>query len=199
MAWSLGAAGVGFCVGYCIAASVKGESEDEYDYVRTTNRSYAQPILGDVHQAVSSNLVEETNGDKHEGPGLVQRFKETRAFDRLQQEVGTLGDRLIDELSTTAQTVVLPALIRRIRDLIGADLSDKSQSRTTTARPASLVAAQGINRPWNEIRVDARQIKRKKRNRRAHEGSPVLFRQPLVDHRADIVLRGNFSSRMAAL
>ena len=28
VAWSLGAAGVGFCVGYCIAATIKGEESD---------------------------------------------------------------------------------------------------------------------------------------------------------------------------
>jgi len=134
LAWTLGAAGVGFFVGYGIAAAVKGEGDEDYDYVPSVNHAYAaRPILGEVHQSAGSSTVEETNGDKNEGPGLVQRFKETRAFDRLQQEVGTLGDRLIDELSTTAQTVILPALIRKVRELIGADLSDKSQSRTTTA------------------------------------------------------------------
>lgn len=134
LAWTLGAAGVGFFVGYGIAAAVKGEPDEDYDYVPSANHAYAaQPILGEVHQPARSSTVEKTNLDKSEGPGLVQRFKETRAFDRLQQEVGSLGDRLIDELSTTAQTVILPALIRKVRDLIGADLSDKSQSRTATA------------------------------------------------------------------
>jgi hypothetical protein len=51
----------------------------------------------------------------------------------LQQEVGSLGDRLVEELSTTAQTVVLPALIRKIRDLIGADLSEKGESQAAPA------------------------------------------------------------------
>ncbi|MGI9165780.1 MAG: hypothetical protein ACR2G5_05250 [Pyrinomonadaceae bacterium] len=134
VAWTLGAAGVGFFVGYGIAAAIKGESDEQYDYVKPINRAYAgQPIRGEFHQPAASGTEGKTNGDKNEGPGLVQRFKETRAFDRLQQEVGSLGDRLIDELSTTAQTVILPALIRKVRDLIGADLSDKSQSRTATA------------------------------------------------------------------
>lgn len=134
VAWSLGAAGVGFFVGYGIAACVKSEADDDYGYV-STRRSYAgTPILGEFQQEVSTGKAESTNGDKNEGPGLVQRFKETRAFDRLQQEVGSLGDRLIEELSTTAQTVVLPALIGKIRELIGADLSDKSQSRIANSR-----------------------------------------------------------------
>ena len=137
VAWSLGAAGVGFFVGYGIAACVKNFVVDDVDYV-STRRSYAgQPILGEFQQEVSLGQAEGTkgtNGDQSEGPGLIQRFKETRAFDRLQQEVGSLGDRLVEELSTTAQTVVLPALIRKIKDLIGADLSDKSQPRIATAR-----------------------------------------------------------------
>jgi len=138
VAWSLGAAGVGFFVGYGIAACVKNyvEDEDAYEY-GSTRRSYAsQPVLGEFQQEVSSAKAErtKTNGDQSEGPGLIERFKETRAFDRLQQEVGSLGDRLVEELSTTAQTVVLPALIRKIKDLIGADLSDKSQSRISTSR-----------------------------------------------------------------
>ncbi|MBA2526523.1 MAG: hypothetical protein H0V18_12200, partial [Pyrinomonadaceae bacterium] len=70
---------------------------------------------------------------KDEGPGLLERFKGTRAFDRLHQEVGSLGDRLVEELSTTAQTVILPAFIRKIRDLIGADLSDKGDSQAVPA------------------------------------------------------------------
>jgi hypothetical protein len=136
--WSLGAAGVGFCVGYCIASTIKGEESESERYVSSEPHAYAsQPITGRSYTPLSASLdaSEKANG-KDEGPGLVQRFKETRAFDRLQQEVGSLGDRLVEELSTTARTVVLPALIRKIRDLIGADLSDKGESRAApAARP----------------------------------------------------------------
>lgn len=132
LAWSLGAAGVGFCVGYSIAAALK-DDEDDYS-LSSANRAYvSQPILGESYESKRTSSVTKANGETTEGPGLVQRIKETRAFDRLQREVGSLGDRLIDELSTTAQTVVLPALIRKVRELIGADLSDKNQSRASTA------------------------------------------------------------------
>ena len=135
VAWSLGAAGVGFCVGYGIASAIKGESGSGR-YVSSENHAYAgQPITGRSYTPLSASLdaSEKANG-KDEGPGLLERIKETRAFDRLQQEVGTLGDRLVEELSTTAQTVILPAFIRKIRDLVGADLSDKS---TSQAEPAA--------------------------------------------------------------
>ena len=59
---------------------------------------------------------------------MLERFKETSAYDRLSKEAGALGDRLIDELSTTAQVVVLPALLRKVKEWIGVDLSDKSAS-----------------------------------------------------------------------
>jgi len=135
VAWSLGAAGVGFCVGYCIASTIKGEESKSERYVPSEQHSYAgQPIIGKSYTPLAASLeaAEKANG-KDEGPGLLERFKETRAFDRLNQEVGTLGNRLVEELSTTAQTVILPALIRKIRDFIGADLSDKSTSQVSPA------------------------------------------------------------------
>lgn len=135
VAWSLGAAGVGFCVGYCIAATVKGEDSESERYFSSEPHAYAsQPITGRSYTPLAASLdVSEKANGKDEGPGLVQRFKGTKAFDRLQQEVGSLGDRLVEELSTTAQTVVLPALIRKIRDLIGADLSEKGESQAAPA------------------------------------------------------------------
>jgi len=128
VAWSLGAAGVGFCVGYCIASTIKGEESESERFAPSEAHAYAgEPITGRSYTPLAASLdaAEKANG-KDEGPGLLDRFKETRAFDRLNQEVGVLGDRLVEELSMTAQTVILPALIRKIRDFIGADLSDKS-------------------------------------------------------------------------
>ena len=60
-------------------------------------------------------------------PGLIERFKETKAFDRLQDEVSKLGDRFIDQLSTVGQEVVLPALFGKIKELFGVDLSDEKK------------------------------------------------------------------------
>ena len=57
------------------------------------------------------------------GPSLVDRFKSTKAYDRLQDEISTLGERFVEELSKTAQTVVVPALLGKLKDLIGIDLS----------------------------------------------------------------------------
>jgi hypothetical protein len=147
--WSLGVAGVGFCVGYCVAATIKGEESRAGRSVQSEQHVYAgEPITGRSYTPLAASLAaaDKANG-KDEGPGLVERFKETRAFDRLHQEVGTLGDRLVEELSATAQTVILPALIRKIRDLLGADISDRG---TQAASAASMRPRSGTLEPEHE-------------------------------------------------
>jgi hypothetical protein len=146
VAWSLGAMGVGFLTGYCIAAMVKGdshESQDESDYPLSVRLGYSssQPLAGQHamprqyadSSASISPRSDRTNGHDAEekGPGLFERFKETSAYDRLSKEVGTLGDRVVDELAKTAQQVVLPALLMKLKNLIGLDLSSKTQERET--------------------------------------------------------------------
>jgi hypothetical protein len=79
--------------------------------------------------------------EEAEKPGLFERFKGTPAYDRLQNEVASLGDRFIEELSTTAQTVVLPALFNKLKELFGVDLSGK-QGRSSQ-QPDSQAAAAG--------------------------------------------------------
>ncbi|MDT7543682.1 MAG: hypothetical protein QOE33_3586 [Acidobacteriota bacterium] len=71
-------------------------------------------------QPVAQQDDAESESDK---PSLFSRFQETQAYDRLQQEVGNLGNRFVEELSKTAQNVVLPALLGKLKDLIGIDLS----------------------------------------------------------------------------
>ena len=61
------------------------------------------------------------------GPSLLERFKETQAYDRLQHEVQQLGSRAVEELSKTAQNVVLPALLGKLKDMIGIDLGTQRE------------------------------------------------------------------------
>ena len=124
LAWSLGAAGVGLLVGYGIAAAITGDDEDEVGQASTAAYSLAaQPVLG----TATSESSARPNG-KDDGPGVLERFRETSAYERLSKEAGALGDRLVEELSTTAQQVVLPALLKKIKNWIGLDLSSKSSS-----------------------------------------------------------------------
>ena len=122
VAWSVGAAGVGFFVGYGIAAALSDDDAD--NYVAQTS-TYAHSLTGEdiVKPAMAPNGKDEL--------GLLDRFKETSAYDRLSKEAGAIGDRLVNELSTTAQVVVLPLLLKKIKGWIGVDLSDKTASMGT--------------------------------------------------------------------
>jgi hypothetical protein len=87
--------------------------------------------------------------EEPKGPGLVERFKETKAYDRLQAELSTLGERALEELSRTAQTVVVPVLLSKLKNLIGIDLSTQrevakrsrveQETAQTTAQTAAAV------------------------------------------------------------
>jgi hypothetical protein len=108
-----------------------------------TARSYeAQAITGSAHSLTDAGEASHAPGysslsaadvsgqeedDVSSKPGLIDRFKETKAFDRLQDEVSKLGDRFIDQLSTVGQDVVLPALFGKIKELFGVDLSGQKQ------------------------------------------------------------------------
>jgi hypothetical protein len=139
VAWSLGAAGVGFFVGYGIAAALSGDDRDEVHYASSAAYSLAAPPV--THEVVNVEAAK-SNG-KDEGPSMLERFRETSAYERLSKEAGTIGDRLVEELSTTAQQVVLPALLNKIKGWIGLDLSNKTPSmaskheaRTPSYEPA---------------------------------------------------------------
>ncbi|HKP71898.1 MAG TPA: hypothetical protein VJT82_03105 [Pyrinomonadaceae bacterium] len=91
-----------------------------------------------------------TASSEPDKPSLFERFKETQAYDRLQAEVATLGSRAVEELSKTAQSVVLPALLGKLKDLIGIDLStqrevaqrSKLEQQAATAGAATGAASQ---------------------------------------------------------
>jgi hypothetical protein len=131
VAWSLGAAGVGFFVGYGLAAAISGDDDnDRVHYASSAAQSLtSNPYLTHRGEAISAGSTKSNGND--DGPGMLERFKETSAYERLSKEAGVLGDRLVEELSTTAQAVVLPALLKKIKTWIGVDLSDKSASRSS--------------------------------------------------------------------
>jgi hypothetical protein len=141
VAWSLGAAGVGFLAGYGVAAAIKGDSREDYSDVWSIPKAYAaQPILGEpslgdfADSAVTPKNIH-GNGGTEEGPGLLARFKETSTYDRLSKEAASIGDRLVEELSSTAQTVVLPALLTKLKNWIGLDLSGKQEQSKAKDQP----------------------------------------------------------------
>jgi len=144
VAWSAGAIGVGFLVGYGVGSAFKGD--DEYQRYSSAierygdeSRSYAaQPILGTSHgeMGVPSMAPRAGNGSKDHGPGFFQKVANTHAFERVVDEAGNIGNAFVQELSNTAKTVVLPALITSLRNFIGGHLPNapKSESKYQPTR-----------------------------------------------------------------
>ena len=131
VAWSAGAMGAGFCLGYCIAAYAKG---DEHDYQSAIDRFgeeqkyYAsQPILGSAAMPPQTTRTKPENGT-NDGPGFFQKVANTHAFERVRDEAGNIGDAFVQELTKTAKTVVLPALITSLRNFIGDHLPNAGKA-----------------------------------------------------------------------
>ena len=59
------------------------------------------------------------NGSHDDGPNFFQKIANTHAFERVKDEAGNIGDAIVQELSKTAKTVVLPALMTSLRNFIG--------------------------------------------------------------------------------
>src|SRR5258705_408590 len=69
LAWSLGAAGVGFFVGYGIAAALSGDDPDRIHYAASPSYSLsAQPVSRDA-----INVGTTKSNGKDDGPGLFER------------------------------------------------------------------------------------------------------------------------------
>jgi hypothetical protein len=121
VAWSAGAAGVGFCVGYCIAATAKGEPESKGPVTHyRLNESSLNRLTDPAVSFVSEPPQRVT--DQESGPSWWQKLSETPAYDRVRSEAGSIGEALVQELSNTAKQVVLPAVIASIRSFLGAHL-----------------------------------------------------------------------------
>jgi hypothetical protein len=106
--WSAGAAGAGFIVGYGVAAIVKGPGKISVQpYKQATRRAVMPPAPPSVYGGPPAAQ----SAHEESGPGLLQRIQETPAFDRVKNEAGVIGNRLVDEISKKAQDVVLPAAV----------------------------------------------------------------------------------------
>ena len=129
-----------------ITDSPSQTSEDERSRPSSESEGASSSSDSSAHggsDSYSAAPQEEEPEDKK--PGLFERFKETSAYDRLQAEVGSLGDRFIEELSRTAHNVVLPALFNKIKELFGVDLSNKQAQGQQT--PGAQTAQAGVDAP----------------------------------------------------
>ena len=121
--WSAAALGAGFCTGYCIANYVKGDERDYHsaiDRYGDESRNYATQGIASSAATAAPLYTKPGNGTHHDtGPNFIQKLANTQAFDRVKNEAGNIGDAFVQELSKTAKTVVLPALITSLRNFIG--------------------------------------------------------------------------------
>jgi hypothetical protein len=135
VAWSAGALGVGFLVGYGIAATVKGDGNGRHEdagFVPSQSHAYAaQPVLGETVSSMRSQATED--GQEEEGPGILDRLKTTPAYGRVRSEVAGIGNSFLDELSKTAKQLILPAVMKSIKDFIGGHLPGSTEAKTTRA------------------------------------------------------------------
>ena len=142
--WSAAALGAGFCTGYCIANFVKGDSDD-YQYAidryGEESKYYASQSMAETARPMTmggSMSPRQDNGKHDTGPSLFQKVTNTHAFERVRDEAGNIGDAFVQELSKTAKTVVLPALITSLRNFIGDYLpnAEKRSSQQPERRPS---------------------------------------------------------------
>lgn len=112
VAWSAGAMGVGFAVGYCIAATVKTDRNGR-DWIDAEKSYVAQPVLTS-HEKVD------------EGPGFFKRLADTPAYEKVKDEAGNLGNAFMQEVSNIAKQLILPAVIGSLRNFVGGHLPASS-------------------------------------------------------------------------
>lgn len=124
--WSAAALGVGLATGYCIASFAKGDDSDYESaidrYGRESNYYSAQSLAGTGAAMATPGgprPKQYGNGSHDTGPSFFQKVAQTPAFERVKDEAGNIGDAIVQELSKTAKTVVLPALITSLRNFIG--------------------------------------------------------------------------------
>ena len=137
--WCAGALGVGFSLGYCLANYAKGDNNYMYSsaidqFGEESNRYYASQGAVSSAASMSSQVggrTQQENGSHDSGPGFFQKVASSHAFERVKDEASNVGDALVQEITKTAKTVVLPALMVSLRNFIGDHLPNagKEQSK----------------------------------------------------------------------
>jgi hypothetical protein len=134
--WSAAALGVGLATGYCIANYAKGyaDYDSAIDRYGDESRHYAsQGIAAPAQPPIQSTY---RNGKHDSGPSFFQKVAQTPAFERVRDEAGNIGDAVVQELSKTAKTVVIPALITSLRNFIGDHLPNVQKQPATNYQPS---------------------------------------------------------------
>jgi len=136
VAWTAGAVSAGFLTGYCLTSMVKGEGhgydryDEGYQQARLDHQASQTPYAERPPQATvfaAQTAAAETDA----GPGLLSRIQETPAYGRVKHEASNLGGRFVDEVSKTAQDVLLPAAIGWVRHWLEGLIPERKQPALT--------------------------------------------------------------------
>ena len=141
--WSAAALGAGFATGYCIAAFAKGDGADyesAIDRFGQESINYTAQSLAGTGAAMATpggprSKGQYGNGSHDTGPSFFSKMVNTPAFERVKDEAGNIGDAFVQELSKTAKTVVLPALITSLRNFIGGYLPNVNKQTSQATQP----------------------------------------------------------------
>ena len=141
--WSAAALGAGFATGYCIAAFAKGDDADyesAIDRFGKESNYYTSQSLAGAGAAMATpggprSQSQHGNGSHDNGPSFFSKMVHTQAFERVKDEAGNIGDAFVQELSKTAKTVVLPALITSLRNFIGDYLPNANKQTSQATQP----------------------------------------------------------------
>src|SRR5205807_1897138 len=92
------------------AESAAAESAEDFGAVAQDAGPAARPSYSSGYQAATAPShtpaprADEEEEEEEKGPSLFSRFKETKAYDKLTDELSTVGERVVEELSRTAQS-----------------------------------------------------------------------------------------------
>jgi len=141
--WAAGALGVGFVVGYGLAAVVKGDGNGDDDYSAGSYETASRRVRGQGTTRHAASLAEQydmvPDTEADDGPGLLERLTTTPAYDRVKSEVAGIGNSILDDLSKTAKQVLVPAVLKSIKDFLGGYLP------TGATTPAQSPAQSNVN------------------------------------------------------
>jgi hypothetical protein len=118
------------------------EGAETYGAGEQNEQPGARPSYSSGYKAATAPpapQAADVEDEEDSGPGLFSRFKETKAYDKLTEELSTLGERAVEELSKTAQAVVVPLLLNKLKSLIGIDLSTQQGATGQQAARAQAV------------------------------------------------------------
>jgi len=145
VAWSAGAAGVGFMVGYCVAATYIGDKDELVFNSSGASRSQSYaPQAFVAHNAAEPSMKRQSPGNGHDengGPGFLHRLAETPAYERVKNEASGVADTLLQELGNTAKAVLIPALIKSVKEFLGSHLPNAEEPNRD--RPVSKIGSHG--------------------------------------------------------